>query len=418
MTRLPECVRMRIFKALALLLFSFAALGQSLTIGLTFGGSPNASDNAVAPVRTDISLAPATASGTITTVHVYWSSSGCTNAVRIKFFHRVGNTLTPYEDRGPFTPTGGDSTITLSPAVTVRQGDYIGVARVANCGNAGTLFGIVSTGYVAFGSDVTGPVDITAGTSSGNVLFLYGTGTATSSTAKIIPVVGSVTGAFGAQFKTDLQLLNTSGGTLTGSMVYHPAGTSGQPTDPTVPYSLPAGQVVFMSDFVAGLGLTGTGSLDFVVPSGQSAPLAITRVYNDAGTNGTSGFTEELVGTTVSSNDPHLMFQGATGFMVAPPDPTKARFNIGIRTLSSGATITATLKSATGTTIATVTKTYQPNWFEQPSAAVFFGVASIGANSIVQISVSSGSAIIYGSTTDNTTNDPAIQVMTVAFAIA
>jgi hypothetical protein len=42
----------------------------------------------------------------------------------------------------------------------------------------------------------------------------------------------------------------------------------------------------------------------------------------------------------------------------------------------------------------------------------------IGANNIVQISVSSGSAIINGSTTDNTTNDPAIQVMTVAFAIA
>ena len=406
----------KIVTAVALLLLSSAAFGQALTIGLTYGGSPNASDSAIAPVRTDISLAPATANGTVTTVHVYWSANPCSNAFKIKFFHRAGNTLTPYEDRGPFSSTTPDNTITLSPAVTVRQGDLIGVARVANCGNPATLFGIVTTGYVVFGSDVTTPVDINAGTASGSALFLYGTGTATSSTAKVIPVVGSVTGAFGAQFKTDVQLLNTTGGTLTGSMVYHPAGTSGQPTDPTVPYSLPAGQVVFLSDFVAGLGLTGIGSLDFVVPSGQIAPLTITRVYNDAGTNGTSGFTEDLVGTT--SADPHVMFQGATGFMITPPDPAKARFNIGIRSLSQGVTLTATLKSATGTTIATVTKTYQPNWFEQPSATVLFGVASIGANNIVQISVSSGSAIIYGSTTDNTTNDPAIQVMTVAFAIA
>lgn len=402
----------------ALLFFAVTTFGQTLNIGVTYGGSPNSSDSAIAPVRTDVSLGPATANGTVTSVHVYWSTSGCSNAIKIKFFHRVGNTLTVYDDRGPFSSGGSsDNTFTMSPAVNVRQGDLIGVARVQNCGNPGTLFGIVSTGYVAFGSDLTGSVDITSGSNQGSVLFLYGTGTATSSTAKIIPVVGSVTGGFGSNFKTDIQLLNPGlSGTLTGTLVYHPSGTSGQPTDPSVPYSLPAGQVTTLTDFVGGLGITGIGSLDFVVPSGQNAPVTITRVYNDAGALGTSGFTEELIST--SGTEDHLMFQGATGFMIAPPDPTKARFNIGIRTLSSGATITATLKSATGTTLRTVTKTYQPNWFEQPSASALFDGMAIPANAIIQISVGSGSAIIYGSTTDNTTNDPAIQVMTVSFAIA
>jgi hypothetical protein len=401
----------------ALLFFAVTAFGQTLTIGTTFGGSPNSSDSAIAPVRTDISLLPATANGTVSTVHVYWSSSGCSNAIKIKFLHRVGNTLTVYDDRGPFTSGSGDTTLTMSPAVNVRQGDLIGVARVQNCGNPGTLFGIVGTGYVAFGSDVTGSFDITSGSNQGAPLFLYGTGTATSSTAKIVPVVGSVTGGFGSNFKTDIQLLNPNlSGTLTGTLVYHPASTSGQPTDPSVPYSLPAGQVTTLTDFVGGLGITGIGSLDFVVPSGQNAPVTITRVYNDAGALGTSGFTEELIATSGTEN--HLMFQGATGFMIAPPDPAKARFNIGIRTLSQGATITATLKSSIGATIRTVTKTYQPNWFEQPSASALFDGATIPANAIIQISVSSGSAIIYGSTTDNTTNDPAIQVMTVSFAIA
>jgi len=352
----------------------------------------------------------------VNTVHVYWSQAGCTNAIKIKFFHRNGNTLTPYANLGPFTPATNDNTITLSPAVTVTQGDLIGVARVANCGNPGGLFGIVSTGYVAFGSDVTAPVDITTGTASGDVLFLYATGTATSSIAKIVPVVGSVTGGFGSQFKTDVQLLNPGGTTLTGTMIFHPSGTSGQQSDPNITYSIPAGHVVTYPDLVGSLGRTGIGSLDFLIASGQSAPVTITRVYNDGGTNGTSGFTEELVATAAS--DAHIMFQGATGYMIAPPDPAKARFNIGIRTLSQGATLTARLKDQNGTTLVTVTKSYQPNWFEQPTASALFSGATIGGNYIVEISVSSGSAIIYGSTTDNTTNDPAIQVMTVSFAIA
>jgi hypothetical protein len=65
-----------------------------------------------------------------------------------------------------------------------------------------------------------------------------------------------------------------------------------------------------------------------------------------------------------------------------------------------------------------VTKSYQPNFFEQVTASQFFGGATIGGNQSITISVGTGSAIIYGSTTDNTTNDPAIQVMIVSFAIA
>ena len=76
------------------------------------------------------------------------------------------------------------------------------------------------------------------------------------------------------------------------------------------------------------------------------------------------------------------------------------------------------LKRADGTTVQTVTKTYQPNWFEQQPSSIFFPGAVLTGNDVIQITVGSGSAIIYGSTTDNTTNDPAIQVMTVSFAIA
>lgn len=264
---------MRIFRLLpALLLFAATAFGQTLTIGQTFGGPPNASDGFVNTTQTDVSLAPATANGTISQVHVYWSSSGCTNAVKIKFFHRAGNTFTMYDERGPFTPSGGDSLLLMFPSVTVQQGDLIGVARVANCGNAGVLFGIVGTGYLVFTGDVSGSFDkSSAALSQGTPLFLYGTGTATSSIANVMVVVGSVAGSFGSQFKTDLQMLNTGSSTLTGKVIFHPAGTSGTQSDPSVDYSVAPGHVGGVPD-IGSLGFTGLGSIDFLVPAGQTAP--------------------------------------------------------------------------------------------------------------------------------------------------
>src|SRR6266478_4531096 len=112
------------FSILIILCTSATLFGQVLTIGPGFGGSPNSSDLAIAATRTDIDLvSPASATGTVVSVHVYWSSAGCTNALKIKFFHRSGNTLTMTAERGPFTPNGGESTLVMSPAVSVQQGD-------------------------------------------------------------------------------------------------------------------------------------------------------------------------------------------------------------------------------------------------------------------------------------------------------
>jgi hypothetical protein len=47
----------------------------------------------------------------------------------------------------------------------------------------------------------------------------------------------------------------------------------------------------------------------------------------------------------------------------------------------------------------------------------FFGGTNLGGNQSLAIAVSRGSAIVYGSTTDNTTNDPNIQFATAPFGI-
>lgn len=402
-----------------LLLMAAPLFPQALTIGPGWSGSPNSSDSAIAPVRTDIDLvSPANATGTVSSVHVYWSSIGCTNAIKIKFFRRSGNTLTMTAERGPFTSSGTDNTLAMSPVVPVQQGDLIGVARVANCGNPGTFFGFPSAGNVVFSSDVTGSVDITTGFLSGSPLALGGTGTATEQLRGYIPVVGSTAGGSGSNFKTSLQLLYgapTSSGSITGKLVFHPSGTSGSSSDPTVTYTVGAGQVFTYPDIVATFGRSGLGSVDLITAPAATKPVIITRVFNDAGTLGTSGLTEDVI----DPSDARIIQGGFTAFLVTPVDPTKTRFNIGVRTGASGATLTAVLRDTNGTALKTVTKSYLPNWFEQVDSTAFFTGTVVGANQSISITVTiGGSAIVYGSTTDNTTNDPNIQFAVALFGIA
>ncbi|HEX7678399.1 MAG TPA: hypothetical protein VF713_09765 [Thermoanaerobaculia bacterium] len=402
-----------------LLLMAAPLFPQALTIGPGFGGTPNSSDSAVAPVRTDIDLvSPANATGTVSSVHVYWSSIGCTNAIKIKFFRRSGNTLTMTAERGPFTSSGTDNTLAMSPVVPVQQGDLIGVARMANCGNPGTFFGFTSAGNVVFSSDVTGSVDITTGFFSGSPLALGGTGTATEQLRGYIPVVGSTAGGSGSNFKTSLQLLYgapTSSGSITGKLVFHASSTSGSSSDPTVTYTVGAGQVFTYPDIVATFGRSGLGSVDLITATGATKPVIITRVFNDAGTLGTAGLTEDVI----DPSDARVIQGGFTAFLVTPVDPSKTRFNIGVRTGASGATLTAVLHDTNGTALKTVTKSYLPNWFEQVDSTAFFNGTAVGANQSISITVSiGGSAIVYGSTTDDTTNDPNIQFAVALFGIA
>ena len=413
-----RAVRLSAF--LIVLMLSSPLSAITLTVGNDVT-TPNSSDGNVGVTRTDIDLVhPATHTGSVSTAKLYWSSSGCANALKIKFFRRVGNTLTLTTERGPFTPATNLYTATLTPAVPVQQGDLIGVARVAACGNAGALVGFPSEGYLQYVGDVTGSVAMSAaGAHQGGVLALSASGIVTEWMARIIPVVGSARGGFGSEFKTEMQFFNpqTSGGMVC-KVVFHAAGVAGSTSDTTRIVALDPGEVFSTPDVVVAMGQTGTGSLDISVPAGQSVPVILTRVYNDAGADGTSSLTEEPIpvsdAVAIGTN---LLARGVTGFLVTPRDLARTRFNIGVRTLYSGATIQVTLRNSAGVVVRTVTRTYTANYFIQTDAASFVGGPIAGDESI-QISVSSGSAIVYGSTTDNTTNDPAIQFVYGIFAVA
>lgn len=101
---------------------------------------------------------------------------------------------------------------------------------------------------------------------------------------------------------------------------------------------------------------------------------------------------------------------GDEGVLIAPPDPAKARFNVGIRTLTSGVTITATLRNSFGSVVKSVTRSYPPTFFNQTSAAAFVE-ADLQGNDTIHVRVAAGSAIVYGATTDNISQDPMMKLL-------
>ncbi len=224
----------------------------------------------------------------------------------------------------------------------------------------------------------------------------------TTGGTRVLPVVLSSPGALGSFFKTAVQIHNSSALSVGGVLIFHPSGIPGGSGDPSLPYSLGPHQTTDFTDLLPAMGQSGVGTLDLVATTGP-APLTVVRIYNDAGAAGTTGFNEDQIRTE------DALSAGQRAVLVAPIDPAKFRFNIGVRTLASGASITVTVRNASGEVTRTVTKSYPAVFFQQGSAADFLG-AALGANDSIQISVNSGSLIVYGATADNITQDPSLQL--------
>jgi uncharacterized repeat protein (TIGR01451 family) len=373
--------------------------------------NPNSSDAFVFPIPyTDVDLAgPATYAGDLTTATFGWSSVGCAQALKIKFFRPSGRDLVFLAERGPFDsfPT----TVTLSPPVQIQTGDLVGISHLTNCGNPVGAFPGAAAGYVAFAGDVAATVPLGSGKPAANfTLAVQASGAASESANGIVPVVASLPGAPPSLFKTGFQMHNSTASTLAGRLVFHPQGVAGSGADPSLAFSLAAGQTQSFDNLLPAMGQNGPriGSLDIVTPIGGPAPVVAARVFNDGGAGGTTGF-------TMSAAAPDSILQaGDQGVIFTPADTARFRMNVGVRTGPSGAAMTVTRRSADGTVLQTLTKTYAPNFFEQISGAEFLATAPFGANDSITIHVTSGSAIVYGVTADNTTQDPSIQFATKA----
>jgi hypothetical protein len=219
---------------------------------------------------------------------------------------------------------------------------------------------------------------------------------------RVLPVVLSSPGALGSFFKTEVQIHNASAAPVSGQFVFHPSGVPGGSGDPSSPYSLGPYQTVDFADLLPAMGQSGVGTLDLLATVGP-APLTVTRIYNDAGAAGTTGFNEDQL------RPEDALTAGQRAVLIAPIDTVKFRFNIGVRTLLSGAAITVTVRDLKGNVTRTVTKNYPATFFQQGSDANFLG-AALSADDSITISVDSGSLVVYGATADNTTQDPSLQL--------
>ena len=217
---------------------------------------------------------------------------------------------------------------------------------------------------------------------------------------RVVPVVGSTAGNFGSFFKTSVQLFNPATTPVAGQIVYHPS--DGAP-DATLAYALEPGASIAWDDLLPAMGRSGLGTADILGDFGSALPVSSIRVFNDAGADGTTGLNEEAFRVE------DALQSGQTSAIIAPGDFTRFRLNIGIRTLSQGAALTITVRSREGVTLDTINRDFPATHFQQTSSTNFLlGLVLTGGESIT-VRITSGSAFLYGATTDNTTNDPSIQ---------
>jgi hypothetical protein len=220
----------------------------------------------------------------------------------------------------------------------------------------------------------------------------------------VVPVVGSTAGAFGSNFRTELQLHNRSSIVMKGRLVFHPQGRSASASDASISFLLEPRQTVHYVDVVASLGQSGLGSLDVMVEDG-GVPSVVARAFDDKGEAGTSGATVALIEPSSA------LRSGDSAALLTPSDRTNFRFNVGVRTLSALARLRISIYGANGVLRKPAfERSYAPSYFEQRSGDSFADDVLLADEAIV-VEVLEGEVVLYGSTTDNKTNDPSIEIV-------
>lgn len=125
---------------------------------------------------------------------------------------------------------------------------------------------------------------------------------------------------------------------------------------------------------------------------GHDPPVAVTRVYNDAGAGGQTSLTEELMAPE------RAIGAGQRATILAPHD----------RPGPASTSACGRSKEEQRSPPLSARRDYPSTWFEQVSATQQLGITFTGDESITY-EVQSGAAILYGVWTDNTTQDPSLQ---------
>ncbi|HYO75964.1 MAG TPA: hypothetical protein VE010_05830 [Thermoanaerobaculia bacterium] len=365
---------------------------------------------------------PVTMDGTVTHVTLRWiSNAPCSEQIKFRFFRpgaggplgvlELVGTAGPFTSANPAPPgiSADNNVIRLDfPAIAVKRGDVLAVTQMkSGCGGVGVATGRPDDVLYETSADFNGGA-LSASNTIARTGFRLNAAAHTSvfRHVGVIPAAASAPGAFGSFFRTEVTITNPSAFGIGVRLVYHPAGRSAEPGDPARNTHLLPNESRTYTDIVATMGLTGLGSLD-VLTTGFT-PVITTRVYNDAGSAGTSGFTEEMVTSY------EAIRSGAYADFTIPADLTNYRVNVGIRTLGEPTTFRVTVYDATGALAGeTAERTVPANYFEQIGLSTFLAGVTPPAGGFARIHITSGgSAVFYTATTDNRTNDGSLKMLT------
>ena len=226
--------------------------------------------------------------------------------------------------------------------------------------------------------------------------------------ARILPAVASIGGVGGSYFKTSIQLFNQYSAPLSGRLVFHRAGETAASDDPGLNISIASGETLSYDDVLAAMGLTGIGTLDILMPYASTSPLVVSRVFDDAGESGTSGFTQDVISPNEIGPLGRVLTSGNAGYLIIPSDLEAFRFNLGVRMLTVGGWVQFLVFDAHGEQVADVGKSLESYSFQQQEASRFLGL-DLPAGGSIRVRPTGGSVIVYGATVDNVTQDPSIQ---------
>jgi hypothetical protein len=213
--------------------------------------------------------------------------------------------------------------------------------------------------------------------------------------ASLIPVAGSVRGAYGTLFRTAARLTNPTDEPISGNLLFRPAGTQPSSSDPILPYAMAPFESLYYDDLFARFGVTGVGSLEVhpIVGAGPAMLVAID--------NGSSVMVPEV-------GREHLLAAGSAAVLTVP-DLSRFRFNVGLRTFAAGAVVTLQLHDGAGTLLKGAQRQYPPNYFVQSPAADLLDGSLDGGETII-IRVDSGSMVMYGSAVSNGASGDVLQL--------
>lgn len=348
---------------------------------------------------------PASANGTVNTASVAWvgASTPCDGIFYVRFYAIPSNAfaIVMSAERGPFRAVNGINTVTLEPPVLVNTDTYIGIRRGSGPESCGKPFGTFTReeGHVLYTGDDFKSGAFTSLSPATHFRLQAMAANVSSVRVSTVPVVGSVAGALGSNFRTSLSMSNPSTFESRGKLVFHPSGRAAADGDPSLDFVIPPSGTLNYADLIASMGQSGVGSLD-VLTTASPTPIVSARVFNDAGTAGTSGLTEDAVPAGASYLSLANIF--------IPTDLANYRLNIGIRTFTAG-DVNVSVYDAAGALQSSTVRNYVANFFEQIPGAIFTGGALPPGGRIV-VSAFQKDFIVYGSVTDNRTNDPNLRI--------